>query len=100
MYQYLVYRMKANGISNEAVCNLLGISDKAEFKAHKVVYDKNPITLWCLINTGVKSTNPQGIESQAPIKLKQSRRIDGTVSLLNAYTCMKNHEEEYLSLIH
>ena len=73
---------------------------KAEFKAHKVVYDKNPITLWCLINTGVKSTNPQGIESQAPIKLKQSRRIDGTVSLLNAYTCMKNHEEEYLSLIH
>lgn len=73
---------------------------KAEFKAHNVVYDKNPITLWCLINTGVKSTNPQGIESQAPVKLHQNRRIDGTVSLLNAYTCMKNHEEEYLSLIH
>lgn len=28
MYQYLVYRMKANGISNEAICSLLGISDK------------------------------------------------------------------------
>ena len=73
---------------------------KAEFKAHKVIYDKNPVTLWCLINTGVKSTNPQGIESQAPIKIQKNRRIDGTVSLLNAYTCMKNHEEEYLSLIH
>ena len=72
---------------------------KGEFKAHNVVYDKNPITLWCLTNTAVKSANSQGIESQMPIKLKSNRRIDGTVSLLNAYTCMKNHEEEYLSLI-
>lgn len=72
---------------------------KGEFKAHNIVYDKNPITLWCLTNTAVKSANSQGIESQMPIKLKSNRRIDGTVSLLNAYTCMKNHEEEYLSLI-
>lgn len=28
MYQYLVYRMKVNGITNEAVCDLLDISDK------------------------------------------------------------------------
>ena len=72
---------------------------KGEFKAHQVIYDKNPITLFCLTNTAVKSANSQGIESQMPIKLKSNRRIDGTVSLLNAYTCMKNHEEEYLALI-
>lgn len=28
MYQYLVYRMKVNGISYEAVCRELGISEK------------------------------------------------------------------------
>lgn len=69
---------------------------KAEFEAHNIIYQGNPMLLWCLMNTGVKSLNAEGIESQMPVKLQANRRIDGTVSLLNAYTCMKNHEEEYM----
>lgn len=67
----------------------------AEFRAHRVVYDYNPMLLWCLSNTAVKSRNQEGIESIMPVKAQSNRRIDGTVSLLNAYTCLKNHEEEY-----
>ncbi len=72
---------------------------KAEFEAHKIVYQNNPMLLWCLMNTGVKSLNADGIESQMPVKMQQNRRIDGTVSLLNAYTCMKNHEEDYIRAV-
>lgn len=72
---------------------------RADFQEHKVVYQDNPILLWCLLNTAVKSANADGIESQMPVKLQNNRRIDGTVSLLNAYTCMKKHEEEYLRYV-
>lgn len=72
---------------------------KAEFEAHNMIYQNNPMLLYCLLNTGVKSLNADGIESQMPIKLQSNRRIDGTVSLLNAYTCMKNHEEDYMRAV-
>ena len=69
------------------------------FEERRIVYNDNPMLRWCLSNTGKKSTNKDGIESIQPVKVNTNRRIDGTVSLLNAYTCFKNHEEEYLSLI-
>ncbi len=69
------------------------------FRDHRIVYQNNPILRWCLQNTGVKSLNKDGIESQQPVKVSSVRRIDGTVSLLNAYTCFKNHEEEYMKYI-
>lgn len=72
---------------------------KADFEAHKVVYQNNPMLKWCLLNTGVKSLNADGIESQMPVKMHQNKRIDGLVSLLNAYTCMKNHEDDYIRAV-
>lgn len=69
------------------------------FREHRVVYQNNPMLRWCLQNTGVKALNKDGIESQQPVKVASNRRIDGTVSLLNAYTCFKNHEEEYMRYI-
>lgn len=72
---------------------------KAEFTAHNIIYQDNPMLLWCLMNTRVKSLNAEGIESQMPVKIKSNKRIDGVVSLLNAYTCMKGHEEEYMQAV-
>lgn len=72
---------------------------KGAFSEHKVVYQRNPMLRWCLLNTGVKSLNRDGIESQQPVKSSSIRRIDGMVSLLNAFTCYKNHEEEYLRYV-
>lgn len=69
------------------------------FEEHKIVYQKNPMLRWCLLNTGVKSLNRDGIESQQPVKTSSSKRIDGMVSLLNAFTSYRNHEEEYLRYV-
>ena len=72
---------------------------KGLFAEHRVIHNNNPMTQWCLLNTGVKSTNADGIDSQQPIKTASNKRIDGMVSLLNAYTCYNNHEEEYLRYV-
>lgn len=69
------------------------------FAEHRMVYQNNPMLRWCLINTAKKSMNKDGIESIQPVKVAANRRIDGTVSLLNAYTCFKKYEEEYMRFI-
>lgn len=68
----------------------------AAFKDHKVVYQKNPILRWCLANTAAKSLNADGIESIQPVKIQQNRRIDGMVSLLNAFVGYVKHLDEYM----
>lgn len=69
------------------------------FEEHKVVYQNNPILLWCLNNTGKKSLNKDGIESIQPVKLAETRRIDGTVSLLNAWVGYNKFYEEYMHYV-
>ncbi len=66
---------------------------------HRIVYDNNPILRWCLLNTGVKTLNKDGINSIQPVKTSASKRIDGTVSLINAMVGYKNHEADYLSYV-
>lgn len=65
----------------------------------RVVYDNNPILRWCLHNTGVKTLNRDGIQTIQPVKTGESKRIDGMVSLLNAYTCLLKHEDEYTNYV-
>lgn len=62
----------------------------------KVIYNNNPILRWCLANTGVKSLNKDGIESIMPVKIQKDRRIDGMVSLLNAFVGYVKHYEEFI----
>lgn len=64
-----------------------------------VVYQNNPILRWCLANVAKKSTNADGIETIQPIKLHQQRRIDGFVSLLNAFVGYNKKLEEYESYL-
>ena len=49
----------------------------------KINYNNNPILKWCLTNTGVKKSGT--IEAIQPVKISENRRIDGMVSLLNAF---------------
>lgn len=69
---------------------------RGKFEDKLVIHGGNPMLEWCLQNTAVKSINENGIDSQQPVKSSSVKRIDGMVSLLNAYTCFKNHEEEFL----
>lgn len=61
----------------------------------KLIYDNNPMLRWCLVNTKSKSLNRDGVESVQPIKAGERMRIDGMVSLLNAYTGYLKKEAEY-----
>lgn len=69
------------------------------FEEHKVVFQNNPMLRWCLLNTGVKTANKDGIESIQPVKSSSTKRIDGMVSLLNGMTSYYKHEEEYLRYV-
>lgn len=71
----------------------------AAFAEHKVVYQNNPILRWCLANTGVKALNKDGIETIQPVKIQQTRRIDGMVSLLNAWVGYVKHYDEYIPYV-
>ena len=66
------------------------------FTDKKIIYQNNPILRWCLCNTAKKSVNQDGIESIQPVKIQKSRRIDGMVSLLNAFVGYVKHQEEFI----
>lgn len=68
----------------------------AEFKAHNVVYDNNPVLKWCLINTKTKADVNGNIQ---PVKGLDSRnRIDGTVALLCAYKVLTDKKDSYVGM--
>lgn len=68
----------------------------ADFKAHNIVYNNNPIDKWCLINTNVKTDINGNIQ---PVKgLDPRQRIDGTMALLCAYTVLQNKKDKYIEL--
>jgi phage terminase large subunit-like protein len=68
----------------------------ALLEEHKVIYQNNPIMRWCLLNTAVKSTNRDGINTIQPVKSGSTRRIDGMVALLNGMVGYNNHYEEFM----
>ena len=72
---------------------------KGLFEDHRIVYQNNPILRWCLSNTAAKSSNQRGIDSIQPEKITANRRIDGTVSLLNAMNGYYNHEAVFVSYL-
>ena len=72
---------------------------QAAFSEHRVVYNNNPILRWCLANTGKKSTKSDSIEMIQPVKIQQNRRIDGMVSLLNAWVGYVKHFDEYIPYV-
>lgn len=68
----------------------------AHFMDHRIIYQNNPILRWCLLNTSAKSLNHDGIETIQPVKIQKQRRIDGTVSLLNAWVGYEKKLDEFL----
>lgn len=69
----------------------------AELAAKKIIYNDNPIDKWCLFNTAVeidKNDNIRPVKTSVP-----TRRIDGTMALLDAYVVYQGYMNEYLSMI-
>ena len=69
---------------------------EADLKEKNVVYNNNPILKWCLLNTSIEVDKNDNIR---PVKGKKSKqRIDGTVSLIDAYCVLFEKMNDYLSL--
>ena len=69
----------------------------ADLAAKKIVYNDNPIDKWCLFNTAVevdKNDNMRPVKTSVP-----TRRIDGTMALLDAYVVYLDNLSDYLSVI-
>lgn len=69
---------------------------KADFEAHNIIYNDNPIDKWCLYNTQIKQDVNGNIQ---PVKSTDTtQRIDGSVSLLCAYTVLQNKRDNYVNM--
>lgn len=69
---------------------------KADLIDKKINYNNNPILKWCLSNTIVKMDSNENIQ---PDKEKSRQRIDGAVSLIDAYCIYIEKQQEYLNYI-
>lgn len=70
---------------------------KADLTMKTLNYNDNPILGWCLTNTIIKVDDNENIR---PVKGKNNRkRIDGAVSLIDAYVVYMRHKEDYDNLM-
>jgi len=68
----------------------------SELDAKKINYNNHPILKWCLTNTQIEIDKNDNIR---PMKGRNNKqRIDGTVSLIDAYVVLQRHYDDYLNL--
>ena len=68
---------------------------KADFSAHRVIYNENPIDQWCLINSVVKKDvngNQQLVKNA-----HRNLRNDGTSALMCAYYALLENKQNYIN---
>lgn len=96
---YWVEEMKSNGFTMEAVAQgpftwSQPMREMGAAFADKIVnYNNNPMLVWCLSNTAVKKS---GLNNIQPVKITDKRRIDGAVSLLNAWVIYVKYFDDYM----
>lgn len=96
---YWVDEMKSNGFDMEAVAQgpftwSQPMREMGAALADKIVnYNNNPMLIWCLSNTAVKKS---GLNNIQPVKITDKRRIDGAVSLLNAWVIYVKYYDDYM----
>ena len=96
---YWVDEMKANAFDMEPVAQgpftwSQPMREMGAALADKIVnYNNNPVLVWCLSNTAKKKS---GLNNIQPVKITEKRRIDGMVSLLNAWVIYVKYFEDYM----
>ena len=96
---YWVEEMESNGFNMEKVAQGPFTWSQpmremgATFADKKVNYNNNPILKWCMSNTAVKKS---GLNNIQPVKITEKRRIDGMVSLLNAWVVYVKYFDDYM----
>lgn len=100
--QYWQDEMKQNNFQlEEVIQGALTMSSPMKLLASdlesKVInYNNNPVLKWCLTNTQIEVDKNDNIR---PVKGKNAKqRIDGTVSLIDAYVVLQRHYEDYINM--
>ena len=100
--QYWQDEMKQNNFKlEEVIQGALTMSSPMKLLASdlesKVInYNDNPVLKWCLTNTQIEIDKNDNIR---PVKGKNAKqRIDGTVSLIDAYVVLQRHYEDYINM--
>lgn len=100
--QYWATDMRNNGFVLESVIQGAKTMStpmkelKADFIERRINYNNNPILKWCLCNVQIKVDENDNIR---PVKKGTRQRIDGAVSLIDAYVTYKNHFDDYTNMI-
>jgi phage terminase large subunit-like protein len=69
----------------------------ADFKAHRIIYNNNPVLKWAILNTKIKIDEN---DNWRPVKGKGLRqRIDPMVSMLDAYVVLSNKYQDFTNLL-
>jgi phage terminase large subunit-like protein len=100
--QYWVEEMVQNGYQMESVIQgAITMSQpmkelEADLLEKRVVYNNNPVLKWCFTNTQIKSDENGNIR---PVKGRnQKQRIDGVVSLIDAYVVLHKRYDDYMNM--
>ena len=68
----------------------------SELESKKINYNNNQLLKWCLTNTQVEVDKNDNIR---PVKGRNNKqRIDGTVSLIDAYVVYQKHYDDFMNL--
>lgn len=70
---------------------------KADFEAHRIIYNNNPIDKFCLLNTEVRADINGNIQPCKSLDVR--KRIDGLAAELDAYVVWETKKAEYQSMI-
>ena len=100
--QYWCDEMKANQFTMlpviqgaKTMSNPMKILE-SDLKEKKINYNNNPILKWCLSNTQIETDKNENIR---PIKGKnQKQRIDGAMSLIDAYVILQEKYNDYIAM--
>lgn len=100
--QYWQEEMKQNSFNlEEVIQGSLTMSAPmkllaADLESKIINYNNNPVLKWCLTNTQIEVDKNDNIR---PVKGKNAKqRIDGTVSLIDAYVVLQRHYEDYINM--
>lgn len=101
--QYFTIEMQNNNFVMEQVIQGARTMSPAmkqlagEFRFRNINYNNNPILKWNLTNTQIKTDDNENIR---PTKGRNPKlRIDGTVSLIDAFVIYMKHYEDYNNLL-
>ncbi len=101
---YLIRELTKTGFDCEKVSqNMQTLSNpmklvEADLKSKTINYDNNPITRWCLSNTGIK-VSAEGLIYPVKPQGKDNKRIDGAVTMIITYCMYQKYKSEYMSLM-